>query len=128
MQIEKLDLNLTQSVATNHCIINKINTLVDAVNEIMTWRFETDESIELIAEDLEHPVKPNTEAGELACPQKENIDLKDEVELLQKKLEKLKRFQMEIRDVLEKLPEHASLSEDACWEIMLEMEKELDND
>lgn len=32
--IEKLDLNLTQSVATNHCIINKINALVDAVNEL----------------------------------------------------------------------------------------------
>ena len=32
--IEKLDIDLVQSVATNRCIINKINELVDAVNEL----------------------------------------------------------------------------------------------
>lgn len=33
---EKLDIDLTLSVATNHCIINKINELVDAVNNLQT--------------------------------------------------------------------------------------------
>ena len=44
MAIQKLDIELTQSVATNHCIINKINELVGIVNEqqlrvdnIMCW-------------------------------------------------------------------------------------------
>lgn len=31
--IEKLDIELTQSVATNNCIINKINELVGTINE-----------------------------------------------------------------------------------------------
>lgn len=31
--IEKLNIDPTQSVATNHCIINKINELVDTVNK-----------------------------------------------------------------------------------------------
>lgn len=33
--IEKLNIDPTQSVATNHCIISKINELVDAVNKIL---------------------------------------------------------------------------------------------
>lgn len=36
--IEKLNIDPTQSVATNHCIINKINELVDAVNAIQKER------------------------------------------------------------------------------------------
>ena len=38
--IEKLDLDLTKSVATNDCIINKINELVDAVNYHQKWLSE----------------------------------------------------------------------------------------
>lgn len=38
--IEKLDLELTLSVATNDCIINKINELVDAVNYHQKWLSE----------------------------------------------------------------------------------------
>ena len=41
----------THNVA-GHKVINKINELVDAVNEIMTWRFETDEEP---AENLQDP-------------------------------------------------------------------------
>lgn len=50
--IEKLDMELTQSVATNHCIINKVNQLVDAVNAIQkereAERFEIQEWIGIL--------------------------------------------------------------------------------
>lgn len=35
MAIQKLDIDPTQSVATNHCIINKINELIDTVNRLL---------------------------------------------------------------------------------------------
>ncbi len=50
--IEKLDIDPTQSVATNHCIINKVNQLIDAVNAIQkereAERFEIQEWIGIL--------------------------------------------------------------------------------
>lgn len=100
-------------------IISKINEIIDWINDVSALRV-TDKQVTANM--------PNIDAGELAFLSKENSELKDEVELLQKKLKNLKRLQMKIRDVLGELPEHASIAEDACWDIMLEMEQELDNE
>ena len=58
--IEKLDIEPTQSVATNHCIISKINELCDTVNNIQkereTERFEIQEWIAIIG-DLRKQVR-----------------------------------------------------------------------
>lgn len=44
------------NVAHGGVVIKKINELVDAVNEIMTWRFETDD-VQTPAENVPQPIK-----------------------------------------------------------------------
>ena len=55
--IEKLDIEPTQSVATTNCIINKINTLVDAVNDIKRYLDKDEISGKPSEEELRNMIK-----------------------------------------------------------------------
>lgn len=64
--IEKLDIELTQAVATNSCIIHKINELVDVVNRILAVQeqYETiynEDIVSMLTPQNEEPADPYAE-------------------------------------------------------------------
>lgn len=63
MEIQKLDIAPTQSVATNHCIINKINELVDAVNSL---RADVDHILNYCPMDLVEKLPENVQSDPYA--------------------------------------------------------------
>lgn len=76
--IGKLDIDPIQSVTTNHCIINKINEIIDWIDDVSALRITNKQ----VTANL-----PNIDAGELAFLSKENTELKDELERTRKALE-----------------------------------------
>lgn len=57
--LEKLDIDPTQSVATNHCIINKINELCDVVNALVEENNIHEKQIDEL--QMKEPSDPYTE-------------------------------------------------------------------
>ena len=85
MQIEKIQVTRSDNDLATKTLeaINKINEIIDWIDDVSNFRVINKQ----VTANL-----PNIDIGELAYLQKENSDLKDEVGLLQKKLEISKKI------------------------------------
>jgi len=111
--IEKIT---NQNQIARHKLAEKINEIIDWINEVSGGTTIVDKQV---TANL-----PNIDAGELAYLQKENSDLKDEVEKLQKMFSIAKNGLVYMQEnVLEYAADYMDYADDVLEEI-----KELDNE
>ena len=110
--IEKLDIEPTQSVATNNCIINKINTLVDAVNEL----HEEAENNARIRANHEHKIE------EFQAKDEEIAEWIDILEAVRKSVNKLETMAKNTNTVLESLVQENNIHEKQIDELQMKVE------